>query len=412
MLAEETKPSIASGGPTERLVDAAAASMPAMVMRKFHNLRSTVEVAHEFYRVHGRGADQTVEFTRALTELASADTAASLTFELDARWALVEASFDAQIGRSLVTTGVLLDPNGEFLLDRIRRAPVASSRSALVGFQHGRCFYCRAPLDTDTWVNAHVDHVFPFSAMLTGSWQGPDLNGVWNLAVACAPCNGRKGARFPRPVERLGRLCERNEAILASPHPLRRTIELLVRTTWYRGPHRRPRTPRLLPVRRPVHPRGRWVHRPRDRADFEAAQGRSTLVERHGNADAHPGAGRWLRRGTRADNRTLPDYARRLRAGLTGLAVSSGGFGPSGEGLAAGWLPRSGGPAREGRRRTLGSRASLAIEAAPSTTPRRGAWGPEPPPNGRLVATPRSPVTRGPRGHDGAHAPAWICSQV
>jgi hypothetical protein len=56
VLAEETNPSLALGGPTERLVDAAAASMPGMVMRKFHNLRSTGEVPHEFYRLHGRGA--------------------------------------------------------------------------------------------------------------------------------------------------------------------------------------------------------------------------------------------------------------------------------------------------------------------------------------------------------------------
>ncbi|MBU6244711.1 MAG: hypothetical protein KGP12_05800 [Actinomycetales bacterium] len=38
VLAHESAETLASGHPTERLIDASARSMPAMVMQKFHNL--------------------------------------------------------------------------------------------------------------------------------------------------------------------------------------------------------------------------------------------------------------------------------------------------------------------------------------------------------------------------------------
>ncbi len=64
--------------------------------------------------------------------------------------------------------------------------------------------------------------------MLSGVWDGPDLNGVWNLVVACPPCNLRKSARMPSPGE-VGRLLVRNDAIAASPLPLRRALEVSMR---------------------------------------------------------------------------------------------------------------------------------------------------------------------------------------
>lgn len=58
-----------------------------------------------------------------------------------------------------------------------------------------------------------------------GSWQGPDLDALWNLAPAHAACNGIKSDRLPTHAE-LARLAARNEAITQSPHPLRRTLQL------------------------------------------------------------------------------------------------------------------------------------------------------------------------------------------
>ncbi|NKY31036.1 hypothetical protein HGB38_33240 [Nocardia gamkensis] len=47
----------------------------------------------------------------------------------------------------------------------------------------------------------HIDHVFPFAWMNTGSWRGPNLNHVWNFILACAPCNLAKNARQPTSAE-------------------------------------------------------------------------------------------------------------------------------------------------------------------------------------------------------------------
>lgn len=225
---QEAQASLAAGEPTPRLLEAAMTSMPAMVMQKFHNLRDAgtgSAVPHTFYEVRGRGPARRVHLTPDLHAVAA--TAAVLHEELDARWSIVEASFDAGIGSSLVHSGVVLSADGHTLRAPIRRANVTSARHALAGFQHGRCFYCHTVL-TSLERDVHVDHVLPYSWMRTGSWRGPDLNAVWNLVVACAGCNLAKSSRRPTEPE-LHRLVARNEAIMGSPHPLKRTLQLTMR---------------------------------------------------------------------------------------------------------------------------------------------------------------------------------------
>ncbi|GAB7190962.1 hypothetical protein NUM3379_16690 [Kineococcus sp. NUM-3379] len=229
VAAEEAEASLAAGQPTQRLLEAAVISMPAMVMQKFHNLRDSAlgsTVGHTFYELRGRGRDRRVHLTPELHRVAAGATV--LRDELDARWSIVETSFDAGIGTSLLRSGVVLSVDGETLqAPVIRRAHVASARHALVGFQHGRCFYCHQPLTT-LERDVHVDHVFPYSWMKTGSWRGPDLNAVWNLVVACAGCNLVKSNR--RPTEAwIQALDARNEAIMTSPHPLKRSLQLTMR---------------------------------------------------------------------------------------------------------------------------------------------------------------------------------------
>jgi hypothetical protein len=50
------------------------------------------------------------------------------------------------------------------------------------------CFYCSRQLET-TDRSVHVDHVIPWSFMLTDP--------LWNLVLACAPCNLDKSDRLP-----------------------------------------------------------------------------------------------------------------------------------------------------------------------------------------------------------------------
>ncbi len=232
---QEAAESLRSGLPTERLLDATRRSMPTMVMRRFHNLGAS-EVAHRFYESVGPPRRGTVRLTPHLHRIAGSEQTAGLRGELNARWDIVESSFAAGIGRSLVDHGVAVDWATLRLTDKHRRRPVTGVADALAGFQHGRCLICRSPLtDAD---RIAVDHVFPYSLMrrfgTVSGWHGPDLDVIWNLAPAHEHCNGAKSARLPTSGE-LWRLARRNEAILLSPHPLKKTLQLALKGAGYHG---------------------------------------------------------------------------------------------------------------------------------------------------------------------------------
>ncbi|WP_026425639.1 HNH endonuclease [Actinokineospora inagensis] len=223
------------GHPTERLVDAAWRSMGQMVLKKFPNLPGNTRLPHDFYEV-SRGADPTVVLTPAMLEIVSSERTAGLWAELTARWAIVENSFSSGIGRGLIAQGVAVDLESGTLRDKYRRRSIAGLADSVIGFQRGRCLICGDIIAHGAAVA--VDHVFPHALMrrfgLVNGWAGPDLDLLWNLAPAHRECNSAKSDRLPTEVE-LQRLAERNEAILESPHPLRKTLELTLRGEGFSG---------------------------------------------------------------------------------------------------------------------------------------------------------------------------------
>lgn len=227
VAAQESLATLGAGRPTERLVAAAVRSMPTMVMQKFHNLRGDSAVPHTFYELAGTGRQRAARPTPDLLRLAQSEQAVGLDAELGARWSIVESSFAAGVGRSLIEDGVTVDWDTLKLTDKRRRRSVTGIVEATVGFQHGRCLICGDALASSD--ATAVDHVFPFSLMhrlgSVGSWNGPELDALWNLAPAHATCNGTKSDRLPTQAE-LARLAARNDAIMQSPHPLRRTLQL------------------------------------------------------------------------------------------------------------------------------------------------------------------------------------------
>ncbi|MFF8944522.1 HNH endonuclease [Streptomyces sp. NPDC014864] len=234
---QEAEASTKSGRPTERLLHAAVRSMPGMVMQKFHNLGGgSTEVAHRFYKLAGSPRKRIVRLTPDLCQVARSEQAAGLRTELGARWNIVESSFAAGVGRSLVAEGVAVDWATLKLTDKHRRRSVTGVADALIGFQHGRCLSCSAPITPEE--RTAVDHVFPHSLMRrfgnVSGWHGPDLDVIWNLAPAHETCNTAKSDRLPTPDE-LHRLAQRNEAILQSPHPLKKTLQLTLGSAGYSG---------------------------------------------------------------------------------------------------------------------------------------------------------------------------------
>ncbi|MGW2392329.1 HNH endonuclease [Streptomyces lydicamycinicus] len=231
LAGRESAATLDAGRATEQLVAAAVRSMPSMVMQKFHNLRGDSTVPHTFYELTGTGRQRVVRLTPDLLRLARSEQAAGLAAELGARWSIVESSFAAGIGRSLIEDGVTIDLETLTLTDKRRRRSVAGVVPATAGFQHGRCLLCDGVLAPGE--DIAVDHVFPFSLMRrfgsVGSWHGPDLDTLWNLAPAHATCNATKSDRLPTRAE-LARLAARNDAIMHSPHPLRRTLQLSLKS--------------------------------------------------------------------------------------------------------------------------------------------------------------------------------------
>jgi 5-methylcytosine-specific restriction endonuclease McrA len=223
---EEASKSLALGQPSGRLVQAAVKSIPGMVMDKFHNVRGG-ELPHTFYSLHGRGRDRMVQLSQDLRRIAASPQVASLRAELDARWSIVETSFTTGVGRSVMEDGLAIDFAEWRLTDKRRRRSVAGVKEAVVGFQHGRCLTCGDII----WQGDRIaiDHVFPLALMdhfpVARQWPELDLDRVWNLAPAHYDCNAGKSARPPRAAE-LSRLVQRNEAIMNSPHPLKRTLEI------------------------------------------------------------------------------------------------------------------------------------------------------------------------------------------
>lgn len=230
VAAREREESLRLGRPTDRLLEAAVGSMPGMVMQKFHNVRGGTQVPHRFYELAGSARERIVRLTTDLRKVAASEQADGLRAELGARWNIVECSFAAGIGRALVEEGVAVDWATLKLTDTRRRRPVTGVADALIGFQHGRCLLCDDALALTDAVD--VDHMFPYALMrryaAVGGWRGPDLDALWNLSPAHTTCNRAKSDRLPHPDE-LRRLALRNDAIMRSPHPLRRTLQLALK---------------------------------------------------------------------------------------------------------------------------------------------------------------------------------------
>jgi hypothetical protein len=192
------------------------------VIDAFHVLDGA-ETTERFF-LDERRTNGGVRLTDRLLNLVATDGAA-LTDETDSRWSLVEAAWELNLPRQLLT--VSYDPAAESLRahDRRRRSSITSARGALNGYQKGACFYCFGPISTRAGSAdlGQVDHVFAWSVGSTIG--GAPVDGVWNLVLACARCNGwnEKSNRPPhqRYVERLHR---RNESLIASQHPLRPTL--------------------------------------------------------------------------------------------------------------------------------------------------------------------------------------------
>ena len=138
----------------------------------------------------------------------------------------MECAWEARLdGQSVI---VLYDSPRELLVPALlgKRRTITEVRPALSGYQKGHCFYCYSQIlvTPNSRLSTDVDHFFPHVLMSRG--LPIDLDGVWNLVLACRECNrghGGKMASVPGDPH-LEHLRLRNEYLIQSDHPLRETL--------------------------------------------------------------------------------------------------------------------------------------------------------------------------------------------
>ena len=193
------------------------------VIDAFHILGGK-EIPRRFF-LDERGRHGGIRVTDAFAELVSGHQYSSLPLEAEARWKLVEAAWELEMSVPLVA--VRHDSADESLFVRNstnQRRPITGAREALSGYQKGQCFYCYDAISVVGSTKPDVDHFFPHVLKQT-AFVG-QLDGIWNLVLACQRCNrgvGGKSARVPT-IKLLERLSARNEFLIDSHHPLRETL--------------------------------------------------------------------------------------------------------------------------------------------------------------------------------------------
>lgn len=152
----------------------------------------------------------------------------NLPHEVEARWRLVETAWQLEMPAHALA--VEYDPESELLVAAAGagRVSVTGCRSALNGYQKGKCFYCFADVSLLEGSEdlADVDHFFPHK--VKGMNVAEPIDGVWNLVLACQRCNRGEAGKFDRvpQLRYLERLHRRNEFLIGSHHPLRETLML------------------------------------------------------------------------------------------------------------------------------------------------------------------------------------------
>jgi len=186
------------------------------VFDAFHNVGKG-EVPYRFFDSHG----EAITLTDNFHQLLESSQIENIGYEVDARWRLWETAISLQINPNhLIVENDAI--NDSLFINGIesRRVIVTSSRDALSGYQKGKCFYCNRDISIVQGLESScdVDHFFPESL------KRPNINGIWNLVLACKPCNRwDKSDKVPN-INLVEKLHKRNNFYVSSHHPLRETI--------------------------------------------------------------------------------------------------------------------------------------------------------------------------------------------
>lgn len=184
------------------------------------------EIPISFYEKDYQSGHKRIILTDEVYKLLETPYPENFAEETEARWNLVETAWELGVSRNLLN--VKYDDMSQlFFVDpSFRRKNITSARAALNGYQKGKCFYCfdDITVSADSDNTCDVDHFFPHT--LQQFMPEINLDGVWNLVLACPECNRGLAGKFALvpATKYLERLHRRNEFLISSHHPLRETI--------------------------------------------------------------------------------------------------------------------------------------------------------------------------------------------
>jgi hypothetical protein len=159
------------------------------VIDAFHRLGPSA-IPRKFF-IDERSANKGIRLTDELRKLGEIIHPNNLMDEPEARWRLVETAWELGVSSSLIDFD--RDRKDFYIPRKEGRIVVTTARASLNGYQKGHCFYCFAPISTDGEnERADVDHFFPWS--LQTHVKG-NINGIWNLVLACRTCNRGEGGK-------------------------------------------------------------------------------------------------------------------------------------------------------------------------------------------------------------------------
>jgi len=192
------------------------------VIDAFHVVNNG-EIDKRFF-IDERKGNGGIRITDNFFELAELEQFTNFEYETEARWKLVEQGWKMGVARNLITIEYDQELKTLFTGSKERRVDITSCRDSLNGYQKGRCFYCYSSISISSKTDnlADVDHFLPW----TLNEQMANVNGVWNLVLACKDCNRGVNGKFARvpTIELLSRLHKRNEYFINSHLPLRETL--------------------------------------------------------------------------------------------------------------------------------------------------------------------------------------------
>jgi hypothetical protein len=192
------------------------------VIDAFHIVNGS-EIDNRFF-LDERRQHKGIRLTNNFYQLTESSHFESFRHETEARWRLVEQGWEMGVSRNLVSVEYDRDLKLLFTYNKERRVDITSCRDSLNGYQKGRCFYCYDDVSIEKGAAslADVDHFIPWVAKDYIS----NVNGVWNLVLACSDCNRGEGGKFSKvpAIELLYRLHKRNEYFINSHLPLRETL--------------------------------------------------------------------------------------------------------------------------------------------------------------------------------------------